>query len=377
MQNHKDVPSRSIRGLIRKSRNLGGRWLAYRLGLELRSPTFPFSYHLLSAPRKLFAKVLKWKLRNRESGFGFVACYGLTDMVTSFDFAFFLAWADAEAKRAGFQEFHVALVKRPVKQSAHESDDGVQGADNAAWRLANIVVPLIALYPTCSGYRLFESRKQLDRILRVSSVFPSEYSWAFYPPMDYGRVFASLGRNNFDGFSAPAKARTFVDEWLSARQLATPLITITIRYRKWDATRNSNVSEWKKFAKYLQGQGCHVVFVPETDFISLPGTFGANEYTECSWNLGLRLALYETAELNFIVDNGPAALMHLDKKVRYLQTFRRIGLPIMEGEAHLPFAEQYQVLNWGKDDFENLVSGLDNWEFLNGKLSRDTSKKNG
>ena len=150
--------------------------------------------------------------------------------------------------------------------------------------------------------------------------------------------------------------------------MTPPIVSITIRNRKWDSARNSNLAEWTRFAKFLKNLGYSVVFVPEADVVEMPGTLWDFEFAEATWNLGLRLALYEISDLNFIVDNGPAALMHLDKKVRYIQTFQKTGLPIEVGAENLPYGNRAQMLNWAEDTLENLVIGLEAWESIHGNL---------
>lgn len=357
-----------IPDLLRKVMRRGLRWFIRRLREERRSPKYSLSYVSFSAIEILGRGRRSHQIENLGPKTDFVACYSLSDPVTSFDFAYFLAYADAEAKKAGFQDFHVILVQRPGSEVATQVDDGVQGSENASWRLFNIVISLAALYPSCSGYRVVRSKESLDQALLASKVFPAEYSWEFYPPMNYDRVAKSLSRNEFDGFSAPIRGLAIVSEWLAVRGLTAPIVSITIRNRKWDSGRNSNIAEWKQFAKMLKKFGCSVIFVPEADTVEKPGALWDFEYTEATWNIGLRLALYEVADLNFIVDNGPAALMHLDKKVRYLQTFERTGLPVKEGAKRFPYGNRAQLLNWGEDTLQNIVVGLEAWEADNGKL---------
>jgi hypothetical protein len=358
-----------IPNLIRKLRRRGFRWFIRRLREERRAPHYSATLFTFSAVQSLVGRAHHFRSKKYKAGKDFLACYSLSDAVTSYDFAYFLAYADAEARKAGFDDFHVALVQRPLEEVSTQSDDGVRGPENAFWRLLNIVIPLASLYPSCSGYRIFTSKDSLSQALEKSKVFPAEYSWDFYPPMQYAQVVKSLSRNEFGGFSAPTRGLNIVSEWLAVRDLAPPIVSITIRNRKWDSSRNSNIGEWTRFAKMLREIGCSVVFVPEADTVEKPGMLWEFEFAEATWNLGLRLSLYEISDLNFIVDNGPAALMHLDNSVKYLQTFQMTGLPIKTGVKHLPYGNSGQMLNWGEDTFENLLVGLDGWEAINGKLS--------
>lgn len=84
-------------------------------------------------------------------------------------------------------------------------------------------------------------------------------------------------------------------------------VTITLREAAHSPGRNSDNFEWIKFAGWLRDRGENVVFVRDTakalepfgDFATCP---------EASLDLAERLALYESAKVNYFSENGPVTL---------------------------------------------------------------------
>ena len=112
-------------------------------------------------------------------------------------------------------------------------------------------------------------------------------------------------------------------------------MTITIRNYKFDALRNSNIDEWVKFAEWLIEEGFAPVFIPDTDscFIREVKLDNFFVFRESSWNLGLRMALYEESYLNF-ASAGPAAIAKLNRKVRYINMNMKLYPEIQFWLAH-------------------------------------------
>lgn len=85
------------------------------------------------------------------------------------------------------------------------------------------------------------------------------------------------------------------------------VITITLREATHWPHRNSDVKAWTKFARYLQRQGEHVVFVRDTAKADEP----LDDFETCpaaSKDIDARMCLYENAKLNCYVSNGPSVM---------------------------------------------------------------------
>jgi len=145
-------------------------------------------------------------------------------------------------------------------------------------------------------------------------------------------------------------------------------VVITLRQYGYDVSRNSNIEEWVKFARWVKGQGFTPVFVPDTDSCWVPNNLLDDFiiFNEVCWNLGLRMALNELAFVNLFYYNGPASLCILSKKPRSVvffpvldeslhansATIKQFGLT--NGQRRYDFAEPHQLLSWKLDSFENI-----------------------
>jgi hypothetical protein len=164
------------------------------------------------------------------------------------------------------------------------------------------------------------------------------------------------------------QGREYINIWKKYKKFSHPVVTITLRQYGYDQTRNSNVDEWIKFAKWVSGKGFCPVFVPDTDS-SLCCSENLRDWvvlTEASWNLGLRLALYEESYVNFFYSNGVSAIAKLDWLVPYIsidpiiessinstyKAYEDWNLP--SDKSRFGFAKSNQYLFWGIDSFENI-----------------------
>lgn len=89
------------------------------------------------------------------------------------------------------------------------------------------------------------------------------------------------------------------------------MLTITLRDYGFGAARNSNHAAWAAFSRALDPAKWFVVVVPETTRTveaPRPELEGLAMLPEAAWNVGLRLALYEAADLNMSVNTGPINL---------------------------------------------------------------------
>ncbi len=81
-------------------------------------------------------------------------------------------------------------------------------------------------------------------------------------------------------------------------------VVITLREHFLDPLRNSQMSEWIPFARWLQGHGERVIFVRESHIADEP-LEGFETCLAASRDLHTRMAIYERAKACFFVSNGP------------------------------------------------------------------------
>lgn len=106
-------------------------------------------------------------------------------------------------------------------------------------------------------------------------------------------------------------AKTAVKDYIG--EDSPPIVTITLREAGMYEYRNSNLPEWLKVASHIQGQGYRVVFVRDTKMAS-EEVEGFESCPSASFDIDVRLALYEAAAANLFVSNGPWYLALLGSK---------------------------------------------------------------
>lgn len=150
--------------------------------------------------------------------------------------------------------------------------------------------------------------------------------------------------------------------WASAEFSDRPYV-ITLREADYWPQRNSNLSEWVRFAETLDRR---VIFVRDTAKAS-EEIDGFEICQQASVDLHKRLALYRMARMNFFVTNGPAGLAHYSTDIPYLNFYKDapgyhcydpvwleqyVGIP---PGGQLPWATKSQRLVYANDTFENIV----------------------
>ncbi|MEX0828274.1 MAG: hypothetical protein WD005_04915, partial [Haliea sp.] len=156
----------------------------------------------------------------------------------------------------------------------------------------------------------------------------------------------------------------YVDQWRDANRFGSrKLIVITLRDYQYMPERNSNIDAWARFAGTLNTTEFAVVFVPDTETAMDPVPAALSDFhfvSEAAWNLGIRMALYEAAYLNLMVNNGPHGLCMFNERCRYImfkiltesapQTTREymtfLGFEIGKSP---PFSTRFQRWVWEED----------------------------
>ena len=188
-----------------------------------------------------------------------------------------------------------------------------------------------------------------------------------YTPFEV--VLASKAGEAVPRLEASATARDTMELWLHG----TEPVTITLREAPHWKHRNSNLEAWLRFADDLQRRGQPVIFLRDTARANepLPG------YASCpiaSWNVDLRMALYERARANLFVSNGPAGLALFGDRpyLYFLHIFKDdlygpnnpgwwLGSNGIDEGEQWPWALPTQRLVWRPDTYENISAA---WEEL-------------
>jgi hypothetical protein len=362
---------------FRKSTEKGPSWLFLRAKQELKNPTaFLFMkpvmnmiYHTKQRFKNLFRE-------NVECNEDYItAVCDLNVFPVTFDFSFFLVGAELFARENGKSTFNILFVQRSL-DIVNESYAAIFDEHSLQWKLENLVLPLISLSPACVGHSVLPKMSNISEILKNKLVYPPFYDGKNYTPaMDYKKVILSGKKNNFIGLSASAQGIRHIQKWKKLKKITGNMVTITLRQYDYDIARNSNVDEWIKFAEYIKAEGFTPVFVPDTwsCFKHESRLDGFILLRDVCWNMGLRIALYEEALLNFFVAGGPSTLAILNKKAKSVAmnlgvgesvhpqstSFTDRGIAI--GQRTYGFGGEYQVLAWKEDVHENICEEFNNF----------------
>ncbi len=314
------------------------------------------------------------------------AFYDLQVAPITYHACWFAVAADLARRRRGLRQVHFVIVpgtKGGVREERAVYEAAVDVAERI-WRVHNIVIPILTLVPSCAGYTLLPDRRAVES-LRVDAgdrIYPEHYEPALpvshHPSellMLHPRELAGIGvlRSSVQGLR-------YVERWMAPRLHGRRVITVTLRDYAFMTARNSNLDAWTAFARHLNPAKYLPVFVLDTErtLDPLPAVLeGLEVFREASWNVGLRMALYESSYLNLGVNNGPLFLAAMNDRTRLL-IFKMItpSVPQTTEEfvrqegfqigAQLPFATPFQRLVWEDDvlevierEFEAMVAHIE------------------
>ncbi len=307
--------------LPRKIKEQGFRWF---VGRALEFVLGSYATRIFNALRSLPLKLVPF-----ASSFGrgvLVVHYDLNVYPVSYDILWYLALADLERKRQSLSHLHCVFI--PVEDHENRTFppgyDAVVDLTSRRWRFQNICVPAASLIPACEGFTVCSTRAQLNSLdLLAPAYWPQPNSVGRHPPLSsvYQELMTRLGKNAEDwGVKAPEQGLRYIKRWLEERARGRKPVVVTLRQYQVDPERNSNIAEWIAFLRGLDQTQYFSILVPDTDYaVEVNRSFeGLTECAEAAWNLGLRMALYESAFINLFVNSGPASLCVLNPRCRYL-----------------------------------------------------------
>jgi hypothetical protein len=390
-------PEEGFARFLFKVRHGGPAWIWRRISSEFVLPTTkPGKVVHASVQRMLTTSFFPLRVFRRTfldatpiASNTLYAFYDLKVEPITFDFLWFLAGADLARRVNGLMRVHVVIVPGP-EDGVREEDpayEAVVDRDARRWRILNILVNSTALLPTCSGFTLAGSRKEAAGILSAAGGmhYPSSYE-SIMPSAHHPNdclIPSRTGVRPIGVLRATPQGLRYVDQFIANFSEGRRLITITIRDYAYGGDRNSMLSAWSTFAKGLNPAVWWPVFVLDTErtLDPIPAVIaGFRMLPEASWNVSLRMALYQRAWLNLGVNNGPMALSWLNDQSRYL-TFKMATPTVsqttvafnrsrgFEPDESLPFATVFQRWVWEDDtvdviqrEFQEMVGRIEGTE---------------
>ena len=376
-------PDRPLPRLAFKLRTEGLVWLKKRLTAEATLPTTEIgrSIHLMARRGLGAAAALPRAVRRLlatdypEAYDVLFAFYDLKVAPVTFDFLWFLAASELHRRRIGLKSIHVVIVPGPHDGVRRERDDYEMVVDPQARRarIHNVLIPACRLLPSCTGFTMAASRSEgaFLRSIVARHVLPTDYEpgLPIFPGPQSCLDAARNGETDIACLRAPADELRAIEAWAKTNVGDSRIVTLTLRRYHYMPARNSNLPAWTAFARKLASTGYFPVFVPDTNdtIEGMPTELQEFKiFPEATWNIALRMALYEYAYLNLGVNNGPMGLAWLNARARYatlkietsdvpqasLGFIRSFGF---EPGKSLPFATPQQEWVW-EDDTEEAIT---------------------
>jgi hypothetical protein len=192
------------------------------------------------------------------------------------------------------------------------------------WRLHNLVIPILRLLPSCTGYTLCADRTEayVNWFACAEHVFPEDYSVTFPKACEKRDASdaARAGEAVLPMFRATPQALDYMRRFLEPRAAGRRTLVINLRRYDYMAGRNSNDADWIEFARELDKSRWIPIFVLDTAVALDPGPPELEDIVVCEavpFNIELRMALYELADLTMSVAQGPMELCWMNDRCTY------------------------------------------------------------
>ncbi len=373
-------PTAKLTSLSDTVRTEGLGWLIRRL--RYRTPISPlgrfvhrqlrrFIGLLLAVPRSILRQFSETESMNSDSLYAF---FDLQVAPITYDVGWFAVAADRMRRQKNLARIHFVIVPGNKdgfreERAAYES---VVDTSARLWRLYNVVLPILTLVPAYSGLSLLPHRDAVHSLRATAGnrVYPSDYE----PGLPVAHLPVELLQSpprqdeEIGILRSPLQAMRYIESWTAPRLSGRKLVTITLRNYAFMPARNSNTEAWIAFARRLDSTKYLPLFVLDTErtLDPLPDIFSGFEVLrEASWNVWLRMALYESSHVNLGVNNGPLFTCALNARTRLLifkiitpsvpqtteELMSKLGFEI---GGQLPFATPFQRLVWEDDALETI-----------------------
>ena len=310
-----------MNGVIKKIYKRGIKWFFWRIQKEIRSPSNPYIKKTMDGYLKIKMKHFLNKSNNQEDKLLYVI-YDLEIAPITFNVTEFLLDSEYEANRLGKEGFVVVFVPRKGDSLyGWKEYDNIFDSDSKFWRFHNIVLPITLLAIKCKGIYILPDRSSVFEIIKDHQVYPNSYDGINLRYIDIVEFYKKLDKPYLvKGLRASKEGLRYIEDWLKENEIDSQVVTITLRQSDFDPARNNRIDDWNRFSGNLKKKGYFPVIIPDTDNSfktedHFPDVFIFNE---CSWNMGLRMALYEKSFVNFFVASGPLMLASGNERVRYI-----------------------------------------------------------
>ena len=253
-----------------------------------------------------------------------------------FDILPFLFLAEVERIRVGCENLHPVIVPPPnnyfvqkdekVVYNRNKVNTVVREKATSSWWERNIIVPCCWFLSSCKQITICTNRQEANLIHQhiATSIFPINYK-VQCPTAKYSWIEvikATKEQTKLPTLQATEKSLDYIGLWIQDNIPANKkIIAITLRESPFQNDRNSNINEWIGFAENLDKSKYCPVFLRDTSVALTKPHPNLNDFIifqEASWNMELRMAIYESSFINMFTGGGPAILALFNKKTRLI-----------------------------------------------------------
>jgi len=305
--------------------------------------------------------------------------YDLRYQPNTFDFAIFLAGANAYGELIKATSLAVKIICPEYRKVTER--EILYDNDEKAWRTYNMLQRLPHLLPKLHS-------------VTWSKEPPELVDLPCYPPplietqnklyVSYSQEFQNNGYSNFHTFrflkskffAFPEAMKPFVAPKhalaLTKKKYGANFITISLRANRFQPLRNSNIESWKSACDYIVSKGFQPIIIPDFEDYFDEKSFEIIDHPialEATFDLAVRMAMYQNAKYNLATNNGVVGLL-LHSKIPY-SVFKFIVPGVnnctaayLKANYNLNYGEQF----WFMGPNQHLIWADDSIDFVMGHL---------
>ena len=273
--------------------------------------------------------------------------------------------------------FFVILENKQKKLKPNLQKISQNAEDNFSWRINNLIVKSLGLFPYVKGYLTTNDFNLVKKIITSKDIiYPESYINKLPRQPSHKEIRKNNTNNPFPLIIINPKILKVVKNDLQRMSKGKKIITISLTKDKMEY--QNNLQAWIKFVESLDHIKFYPLFVADHS-IGVNGVLSKyrnNFYYKATWDLQLRAAAYELSYLNMSVGHGPMELCYYNNKTKYIIFFKSKELdykPNIERKlsnwslgSDLSFSTKNQKIIWEEDNFKNISEAFN--RYLKGKL---------
>ena len=294
--------------------------------------------------------------------------YDLHVLPATFDIAAFLVRAELRRIELGLDNINLIIIGGNFGGVSARACLN-HGSEQGAWRIQNVLIPMSQMLKSCRGVSFIPNKKCLSDLTQGEATFPHDLSarpdFRFYALAPLQKCFESGA--DIQVLESPMQAKEYARQFLKSHGISKQFITISLREYTHQASRNSCIESYQYLAERVINLGLDIVLIRDTNK-ALEQKLNWEGTIECpvaSFNVAIRMALYESAFMNISVSSGPSfGLMLLSRHCDFLMTHLVDNSQVVSSEAFLkerqgisvgeqfPFCGRFQRVCWTEDTQE-------------------------